>query len=351
MINDKVVQIEVELTTKCNAKCPQCVRNYFGSYTWETLPILDMDLEWFKTAIPSNVWATLEHIKFCGTYGDPCMHQDLMEIVKWVKANSPASITINTNGGIRSKSWWTELACILDYDKDKVFFGIDGLDDTNHLYRIGVTYWTFLVFEHNQHQVNKARELSQQLKCKNFVCKSTSRFVNKAHQLIEHTPVLDDQGRTIYLIKPATEPKYKNTGYEDFISVDIEYHGYDNYLKEAKIQCKAQLQQTIYISAEGDIFPCGWLADRMYGYEAEKHQDHQILMDMIDSIGGREKINLHFTKLEDIIYGPWFNTIENSWNENSLQRCAHHCGDKSTLIQKANTETINVWSGLAKLGN
>ena len=363
MLIDKISQIEVELTTKCNARCPQCVRNYFGSYTWPTLPIVDMDINWLKETIPIEVWQQLEHIKFCGTYGDPCMHKDLIDIIKWVKDNSTASITINTNGGIRSKSWWQELAGILDSDRDKVFFGIDGLEDTNHLHRIGVAYdkvienltvfnhagghsvWSYLVFEHNQHQIESARQLSIELGCSNFVCKKTSRFVNKTHELIEQTPVLDDSGEPIYFIRPSTIPKYQNKGYEDFKSVSEQYQGYQNYLKNTEIDCKAKRQHYIYISAEGDVFPCGFLSDRMYGYESENHQDHKTMMDIIESIGGRTKINLHYTSLNDIVHGDWFDAIEYSWTDNSIQRCAHMCGKESTLLSYANTELYAVWSG------
>lgn len=363
MLIDKIKQIEIELTTKCNASCPQCIRNYFGSYVWPTLPIIDMDIDFFKECVPLETWKTLEHIKFCGTYGDPCMHKDLLDIVKWVKNCSSAAITINTNGGIRSKSWWCKLAGLLTADKDKVFFGIDGLQDTNHLHRIGVTYnkvienltafnqaggnsiWSYLIFEHNQHQIEQARQLSRELGCSNFVCKKTSRFVNKTHELVEQTPVLDDKSEPIYFIRPATLPKYQNKGYEDFKLISNRYNGYQNYLKNTEIDCKAKRQQYIYISAEGDVFPCGFLSDRMYGYESENHRDHKTIMDMIESIGGRSKINLHHTSLKDIVYGDWFGAIEHSWSDNSIQRCAHMCGKESTLLSYANTELYSVWSG------
>ena len=39
-----------------------------------------------------------------------------------------------TNGGARSKQWWTDLGK-LTKGKMRVTFGIDGLEDTNHLYR------------------------------------------------------------------------------------------------------------------------------------------------------------------------------------------------------------------------
>ena len=363
MLLDKISQIEIELTTRCNASCPQCVRNYFGSYTWPTLPIVDMDIEWLKETIPTDTWKQVEHVKFCGTYGDPCMHKDLLDIIKWVKDNSTAVITINTNGGIRSKTWWQKLAGILDTDKDKVFFGLDGLEDTNHLHRIGVNYskvienltafnragghsvWSYLIFEHNQHQVDQARELSKILGCRNFAVKSTSRFVNKSHELINRTPVLDDKGNTVYFIKPPTLSKYKNIGYDDFKITSSQHNGYLNYLMNTTIDCKAKKQYNIYISAEGDVFPCGWLSDRMYGFEPESHVDYQTIMDIIESIGGKNKINLHHTDFNDIVFGEWFQAIEDSWKTNSITRCAHMCGNESTLIKNANFETIKVWSG------
>ena len=366
MIIDKISQIELELTTKCNAKCPQCVRNYYGSYTWPTLPLVDMELEWFKTAIPLDTWMLLEHIKLCGTYGDPMMHPQLLDIIQWIKTVSSADITINTNGGIRSASWWKQLAEILNPSKDKVFFGIDGLADTNHLHRIGVDFnkvianltsfnqaggtsiWSFLIFEHNQHQVELARELAISLKCSNFVCKSTSRFVDKLHNLVDQSPVVDQQGIPIYFLQPTTEPKYKNQGYDEVRNIELT-SGYANYLATADISCISKLQKYIYISAEGDVFPCGWLADRMYGFESENHQDHKTLMDLIESVGGRNKINLHYSSLQDIVSGRWFEAIENTWKTNKIQRCAHMCGNRSTLIKHANKELSQTWSGVVNL--
>jgi len=59
-----IKNIELEITTKCNARCPQCVRNYYGSTTWDTLPITDMSLDDFKKNMPMDIWKTLKHVKF-----------------------------------------------------------------------------------------------------------------------------------------------------------------------------------------------------------------------------------------------------------------------------------------------
>ena len=352
MLIDKISQIELELTTKCNAACPQCIRNYYGAYTWPSLPIVDMDIEWLKKSIPAEIWQGLEHIRLCGTYGDPCMHQKIIDFITWIKTVSSVQITINTNGSIRSKIWWKKLAKILDPSKDQVVFGIDGLEDTNHLYRVNVSYkkvienltafnqaggqsvWNYLVFEHNQHQVEEARELALSLGCKEFGYKSTSRFVDKTHTLVTQTPVLGESEQILYFLKPTTYKKYQNQGYDDLNNVINQFGSYQNYLGKAKIDCFAKRLQNIYISAEGDVFPCGWLADRMYGYESESHSDHIEITKMISSVG-RNNINIAHSNLQDILNGQWFQAIEDSWVNNSIQRCAHMCGGKSTLIINA----------------
>ena len=354
VIIDNLFQIELEVTSNCNAACPQCVRNYYGSYTWPNLPIVDMDPELLKTSISLNIWKNLQHLRLCGTYGEPCMHPKLLDIIRYIKSVSTTSITINTNGGIRSKKWWQELAEILDPKKDTVVFGIDGLEDTSPLYRINVDYkktienlkafnqaggqsvWQYLVFKHNEHQVEQARELALSIGCSDFAYKLTSRFVDKTHTLKDQTPVLDKDGNTIYYIEPPTLPKYKNKGYDDLLETVELYDGYDNYLTTTKISCFAKRMQMIDIKAYGDVYPCAWIGDRMYGYEPEKHKDHYFLNNLINSIGGKEKINLNFTNLEDIINGPWFQAIEDSWKTNSIERCAHQCGARGNLIKIAN---------------
>ena len=75
-------------------------------------------------------------------------------------------LSMNTNAGARDEAWWTELAQI--YGRmGAVIFSVDGLRDTNHIYRQNVVWdnvernmrafinaggrarWDFLIFEHN----------------------------------------------------------------------------------------------------------------------------------------------------------------------------------------------------------
>jgi hypothetical protein len=47
---------------------------------------------------------------------------------------------MNTNGGLRTKFWWQELANIMKGELDYAVFSIDGLADTNHIYRVDVNW-------------------------------------------------------------------------------------------------------------------------------------------------------------------------------------------------------------------
>lgn len=361
MLISDVKNIELEITNKCNARCPQCVRNYYGAETWETLPIMDMDLEDFKANMPDEIWAGLRHVRFCGTYGDPLMHKDLIPFIQYIKGrNSDIAITINTNGGIRSTKWWASLPEVLG-PKDLVYFGIDGLEDTNHLHRIDVDYskvianltafnqaggrsvWSYIVFEHNEHQVEDARALSKQLGCTEFKVKSTSRFVDKTHTPVDKAPVMDMEHNIIYWLKPA-KGVHRNTGYDDIKETVIEFGTWENYLEKADIDCISKRDEYMYIAANGEVFPCGFLSDRMYGFESENHRDHQVMIGMMDELGGRHKINFLRTPMREILEEGWFPSIERSWTTNQIHRCANQCGTRSNLFDLANKELKEVWN-------
>ena len=182
-------------------------------------------------------------------------------------------------------------------------FGIDGLADTNHIYRKdtnfkkivenltafnqagGRSIWSFIAFQHNEHQVEEARLLSQQLGCFGFAVKTTTRFIDKQHNMIEKFPVMDRDKKIVYWLKPPTDPKYINPGYNSYEKSRNKYGNYENYLKNVDISCDARNKQYFHVSAEGYVLPCGWLVDRLYGYEAESHPDRKRMFDIIEQNG------------------------------------------------------------------
>lgn len=334
--------IEVELTTRCNARCPQCVRNDHGGDVVPSLPITDIDIDVLQHGITS-ILPTLRYVRLCGTYGDPCIHPGIIDLVRWLVRYSDCTITINTNGGMRSSQWWAQLAKALG-DRGEVVFGIDGLADTNDLYRIDVAWhrvmanvqafnsaggrstWMFLVFQHNQHQITEARQLSETLGCRDFKVKSTGRFLDKQHRLVLQSPVKDRSGQIIRWLRPTDHINFANPGYA----------ATKNLQQSADISCMALGRRHLYISAQGLVLPCGWLHDRFYGVDTETTDDHRRLFDMIRESGGFDRIDLHHHNIADIMTADFFDRLQRSWLDAPLDRCRVQCGIHKDLYHSNN---------------
>lgn len=126
----------VDLSTYCNAACPQCHRtNPDGLDKTGWLPLIQWSLEDFKKAFPLNRLSHYRRFEFCGTWGDPVMAKDLDLIIEYIIKNSDAQIQINTNGSIRDDEWWWNLG-VLGGKRLEVWFDVDGIDQEMHsLYR------------------------------------------------------------------------------------------------------------------------------------------------------------------------------------------------------------------------
>ena len=79
--NESRLELDVELTTHCNARCPQCSRtNEFNvSERKEWLPLNQVTIDDFKKWFPQ---IKIKHFHFSGKYGEPGMCKDLKPIVE-----------------------------------------------------------------------------------------------------------------------------------------------------------------------------------------------------------------------------------------------------------------------------
>ena len=245
----------IEPTSKCILECPLCDRTWFyekfNKRELHEININDL-MNFFD--------GTAYNISMCGNNGDPIYHSKFHELCEQLKSID-CKISVTTNGSKKNKAWWNRLGEILDKN-DKITFSIDGLKDTNHLYRKNSDYdsiiegfeiiknrvsteWKFIVFKHNQHQIEEAKKISMELGFDNFRLKKSDRwwqqemmpdqdFVDPAY--VHQTKVLKNQ------IKNATMfPKCLING---------------------------QPRSNLYIDSAGDFFPCCWTG--LYGY---RHKD------------------------------------------------------------------------------
>ena len=313
---DQIRAIHLEITSKCQARCPMCPRRINGGLLNPFIDLTEITLEQFKDWFSVNFIKQLNHLSMCGNLGDPIIAKDTLEIFKHLRTNNAEmTLVMHTNGSARTPEWFEELALL----QVKIIFGIDGLEDTHHLYRIdtdwkkiinnatafinagGDARWDMLAFQHNEHQIDQCRVLSHELGFKDFYVKHTSRFKDgKLH-------VLDELGKTQYILYPTSKSNNMTskvlTAEKDVLP---------------SIQCKAKKDNQMYVSAEGTITPCCWLDLQ----SMPPTQDSRI--QYLDTMGRWP--NLHQQTLNEIFNSGYFDQIESSWTTCGIKECSKQCG-------------------------
>ena len=357
--------LHIELTDRCNAACPMCPRyDQYGRLTAQVTNT-QLYLEDIQAILPIEfVRHQLDRINFCGNYGDPIVARDLIPIIKWVRSLRPrCRIEVNTNGSARREDWWAELGSLLGPDEalGGVWWGLDGLGDTNHLYRRhtdwelimrnvkayigagGVAQWNFIAFQHNEHQIDEARALAKELGFNRFNLKLTGRFTYS-----DKYPVMDD-GRFQYNLEPSKDERNERPPPPErehrertpqTVLAELRAKGILDENNQPtgtqkkktpafpiiqskpvkQIKCMAAKERCVYLSAQGKIYPCCWIANA-------DDVDNQVNMDP-NAIDPRQH------HLQTIVEGDEFQSVEDSWADNSIQRCVDFCGtDETTEVQ------------------
>ena len=318
--------INAELTNYCNAACPMCPRFDFDLNLIKSITNNShTTLETIKNGIGPKVLSQLKRFYSCGVLGDGSINPECLEIYEYVRRCGKSHLSLNTNGGARTTDFWKELAKL----GVEVIFSIDGLEDTNHLYRRNVKWdrlmnnvesfmsadgeavWDFLIFKHNEHQVEQAETLSKKLGFTSFRKKYTTRWddFNSDGDWIQRESIQVND----YKLEKVTK-KTDATGLHITQKSKI-----NDTFQTKKINCFSFYNDNseIYLAANGDVSPCCWLGD------LKIHEAKNIIKDYT-------KININHTSLEDILEGEFFNELANGiqGKENAyrLQTCYHTCG-------------------------
>lgn len=137
----KVIDLELELTTLCNAHCGLCYRNYttFKDHYPETkIRPLQEIIDQLET------FPDLEWIRLVGTISEPTLYKEFFPLVKYMKARG-IKIEICTNGDTNNPSWWAELGTILTAE-DRVYFSICGsTQELHNIYRTNTSLKDILI--------------------------------------------------------------------------------------------------------------------------------------------------------------------------------------------------------------
>lgn len=314
--------LHIEFTSRCNAMCPQCSRVQDGKITPD-LPITDMPIELVEK-IASEMEGKMDYVHICGNYGDIIAYKDGLPAIDMLQKYGAKFIKIYTNGSARNVSWWSSLAEKLeDGTKGHVVFSIDGLEDTNNLYRIGtkwnkimenaqafidaggVAVWEWLPFEHNDHQIDEAIQLANYMGFASIILKKNPRFsplMCGDHHTLKPSNILIHEG-----IKKAEEGLQRTL---------------------LPIKCKYKARKMLYVSFEGLLLPCCWHGNIYKG----KHKS-----DMYEIITkyGIDEFDINKNTIPEILQNHWY-TEAMEYTIKMLPTCRKHCTMGSKMSNKDN---------------
>ena len=338
--------IHLEITQKCQAACPMCDRNQNGGALNPHIKLDELTLQDCKQIFTPSFIAQLKKIYMCGNLGDPIVAEDTLEVFKYFRQHNPdVWLNMHTNGGAKKPDWWKQLAKVIGKNGD-VTFSVDGLEDTNHLYRQNVNWnivvqsmkafigaggnarWDYLIFDHNQHQVEEAQQYAESIGFKKFQAKKTGRFITTTSKAKQSHQAVNRKGKeTQELKRPDT--KFVNKALTKQSSLIDKYGSMDAYYDKASIWCKVKDEGSLYISAEGLALPCCWTAGRMYKWW---HKDPKVeqIWDFINNAGGKQMLDAK-KGLDKVFTTGIFESIEESWqidscNNGKLKICSMKCG-------------------------
>ena len=86
---DEIKSVHLEITSKCQAKCPMCPRRIQGGPLLDTLYLEEIDLGTFVNWFPRNFVTQLDDLNMCGNLGDPIIAADTLEIYRYLRETNP----------------------------------------------------------------------------------------------------------------------------------------------------------------------------------------------------------------------------------------------------------------------
>jgi len=357
--------VHLQLSSRCNAACPGCPRFLVNSPNVDPdLYQTDISIETFESWFSPADLSKIKNWIICGTHGDPIACKDLVEIVDYICSHSSGRMQINTNGGLRGPKFFTDLGNVLAAasKKDKVHrelvFSVDGLEDTNHLYRRGVKWnkvidnimaycstgayaaWDFLRFAHNVHQVDDAKKLAAKIEA---ATGSVLEFRLKNPFGVDGVgmPAYNKDYKLDYVLNHHERPDEKPyiPAPKDWIApppIPI--------VREGSIRCNAfrSLQPPdhdtrmceIFVDHLGKILPCCFVGTKMYG-QAHSPESTEV-RNIQKKLGDTNSLYHH--SLRDILDSGALQSYSDTWNDKPVTECWNTCGiKKQTTYRKIDT--------------
>jgi len=322
MLYKEIDTVEFDLNTVCNSYCPPCHRYTVQDGELFHNPYVklgvNLELDVIERVFENSRITQDCFVDLVGLVGEPIAHPKFMEIVDIIYKHRPnAAINLHTNGGLRTEKMFYDLG--KKFNKHSwIKFSLDGLEDTNGIYRIGVDYnkvvanmrafidgggraiWKFVTFKWNEHQVKQAEALSKEYGCYKF----------------QQDWDVNDQDIDIFMAAAQKKINKKTASkVADFIEVP------DNRSRKIKDRCFSY--KKIYVNAHGYVIPC-CMFNGSFTYESMREQT----LNFIKEDRGEYWNSLYHNDLESIMSDTWWQKLKDSFESGPCDICVSQCGVK-----------------------
>lgn len=274
---NNIKRLQIEITNLCNAYCPGCARNDFGGKLKDHIYTNAMQSVVWQRLITIDNLENIIGITLNGAFGDPLMHPDILEMLDHLYTVKPdVSVTISTNGSMRNEKFFYQLAEVLrKFRRHEVIFSIDGLEDTNQIYRRNTNFnkiiknlkafntaggraeWWMVVFEHNKHQIVRAKQMAKDLGCHRFALRKSYEKEIEAKSYLKFPAgvmVSPDYSEVERLISLHNTEFVRDDALVGEVNEMSSAHTKDKML--TRKVCPWAEQQMIQIDHLGHIWPC-----------------------------------------------------------------------------------------------
>ena len=304
--------VHIELTTKCNARCPMCMRNYRGVDYNSGYPDAELTLENIQHILTPDILKAIDHVNFNGNLGDFASARDALEIVEYLGSHN-ITVNINTNGSLRTKTWWQKLAS----PNVTIGFALDGLADTHARYRQdtdwhriiqnaqayiaagGRAIWRFVPFDHNRHQEAECRRLAKEMGFVSF---------ENIYDGRDAGPVYTRSGEFSHWLGPAGDvPPIKDMLQSHITWFDSKTVKIKKDTPELNLRCRHKVAKEIYLAADGTVYPCCYLG---FYPSSMNHPGNKELAPMVTENNALEYPLGHCLE--------WFDSVEQAWSKSSI---------------------------------
>ena len=308
----EIRSVHIELTTKCNARCPMCMRNYRGVDYNSGYPDTELTLENIQHILTPEILKTIDRVNFNGNLGDFSVAKDGAEIVQYLVAHD-ITVGINTNGSLRTKTWWQKLAS----PRVTIGFALDGLADTHARYRQdtdwnriienaqayiaagGRAIWRFVPFEHNRHQEAECRTLATEMGFIDF---------ENIYDGRDAGPVYTRTGEFSHWLGPeGNPPPIKDMLQSHITWYDSKTVNIPKDTATLNLRCRHKVAREIYLAADGTVYPCCYVG---FYPLSMNHPGNKELAPMVMENNALQYPLAHCLE--------WFESIEQAWSKSSI---------------------------------